>query len=30
MIRITFDVDDLGFFALLQVAFRIHDDAAGD
>src|SRR5271157_5441500 len=30
MIGITFDMDDLGRVALRKIAFRVHDDAAGN
>src|SRR5208337_1619045 len=30
MVRVTFDVEDLGLFAFFDVAAAIHDDAARD
>ena len=30
MVGVALDMDDLGLLALLQVALRVHDDAAGD
>ena len=30
MIRVALDMDDLGLFALGEVAFGIHDDSAGN